>query len=156
MSAIGRTASHSRSRGLAAALLSVAAVASCSNDSPAAAPPPRDAVPPGTAQVKLGSDDAGTTHSVACTTVASSIIIKTGNDAAGTTSTLTSADGLTVASVDIRDVAGFTGSQRAGLQGDANVHMTGPLYVITGTARGFSTNNPSATAMQPFSITVSC
>jgi hypothetical protein len=155
MSAIGRTASHSRSRGLAVALLSVAAVASCSNDSPAAAPP-HVAVPPGTAQVKLGNDDVGTTHAVACTTVASSIIIKTGNDAAGTTSTVTSDDELTVASVDIRDVAGFTGSQRAGLQGDALVHMTGPLYVITGTARGFSTKNPSATAMQPFSITVSC
>jgi lipoprotein LpqH len=137
------------------ALLSVAALASCSNSSPAAAPP-RDAVPPGTAQVKVGDDAAGTTNAVDCTTVASSITIKTGDDAAGTTSTVTSADGLTVAAVDIRDVAGFTGSQRTGLQGDAVVHMTGPSYVITGTARGFNTGNPSATAMQPFSITVSC
>jgi hypothetical protein len=146
---------QSRYRGLAMALLSAAAVASCSNSSPAAAPP-RDAVPSGTAQVKLGGDDAGTTDAVACTTVASSITIKTGDDAAGTTSTVTSGDGLTVTSVDIRDVAGFTGSQWTGLQGDAGVHMTGPSYVITGTARGFNTSNPSATIMQPFSITVSC
>jgi hypothetical protein len=103
----------------------------------------------------MGDHDAASTDAVTCTTVASLITIKTGDNAAGTTSTVSSADGLTVASVDIRDVAGFTGSQRNGLQGDAKVHMTGPSYVITGTARGFNTDNPSAT-MQPFSITVSC
>ena len=76
---------------------------------------PRDAVPPGTAQVKLGDSATGTSDAVVCTPVASSTIIKTGDDAAGTTSTVTNADTLAVASVDIRNIAGFTGSQWTGV-----------------------------------------
>jgi lipoprotein LpqH len=144
-----------RCRGLAVALLSLGALVSCSDGEPAVALPP-DAVPPGTAQVKLGDSATGTSDAVVCTPVASSTIIKTGDNAAGTTSTVTNADTLAVASVDIRNIAGFTGSQWTGLQGDAKVHMSGQAYVITGTARGFTADNPSATAMQPFAITVSC
>jgi ipoprotein LpqH len=146
---------RSQCRGLAIALLSLGALVSCSGGEPAVALPP-DAVPPGTAQVKLGDGATGTSDAVVCTPVASSTIIKTGDNAAGTTSTVTNADTLAVASVDIRNIAGFTGSQWTGLQGDAKVHMSGQTYVITGTARGFTADNPSATAMQPFAITVAC
>jgi ipoprotein LpqH len=142
-------------RGLAITLLSLGALVSCSDGEPAVALP-RGAVPPGTAQVKLGDSATGTSDAVVCTPVASSTIIKTGDNAAGTTSTVTNADTLAVASVDIRNIAGFTGSQWSGVQGDAKVHMTGQTYVITGTARGFTEDNPSATADQPFAITVSC
>lgn len=127
----------------------------CSTGQPAIAVP-RDAVAAGTAQVKLGDGATGTSDAVLCTPVAASTIIKTGDNAAGTTSTVTNADTLAVASVDIRNIAGFTGSQWIGLQGEAKVHMSGQTYVITGTPRGFTADNPSATAMQPFAITVSC
>lgn len=140
---------------LTVTLLSVGIVASCSNGAPTVARPP-DAVAPGTAQVKLGDGTAISTDAVACTSVASSTFITTGGNAAGTTSTVTRAGTLAVASVDIRDVSGFTGSQRDGLQGDAKVRMAGSTYLITGTASGFTTDNPSATVTQPFSITVSC
>ena len=145
---------RSQCRVLAIALLSVGTFVSCSHGPSVAHP--RDAVPAGTAQVKLGDSVTGSTEAVVCTPVATSTIIKTGDNAAGTTSTVTNADTLAVASVDIRNIAGFTGSQWTGLQGDAKVHMTGQTYVITGTARGFTFDNPSATAMQPFTITVSC
>ena len=146
---------RSQFRGVAIALLSLGALVSCSDGEPAVALP-RDAVPPGTAQVKLGDSATGTSDAVVCTSVASSTIIKTGDNAAGTTSTVTNADTLAVASVDIRNIAGFTGSQWTGVQGDAKVHMNGQTYVIAGTARGFTADNPSATATQPFAITVSC
>ena len=142
-------------RGLAITLLSLGTLVSCSDGEPAVALP-HGAVPPGTAQVKLGDSATGTSDAVVCTPVASSTIIKTGDNAAGTTSTVTNADTLAVASVDIRNIAGFTGSQWSGVQGDAKVHMTGQTYVITGTARGFTADNPSASADQPFAITVSC
>lgn len=146
---------RSQFRGMAIALLSVGALVSCSDGEPAVALP-RDAVPSGTAQVKLDDGAIGTSDAVVCTSVATSTIIKTGDDAAGTTSTVTNDDTLAVASVDIRNIAGFTGSQWTGLQGDAKVRMAGQTYVITGTARGFTADNPSATSTQPFAITVSC
>ena len=136
-------------------LLNVGAVVSCS-DGGHSVTRPRDAVAPGTAQVRLGDGAPASTDAVACTSVASSTFITTGDKAVGTTSTVTRADALAVASVDIRNVSGFTGSQRDGVQGDAKVHMTGSTYVITGTASGFTADNPSATMTQPFSITVSC
>jgi hypothetical protein len=142
-------------RGLAITLLSLGALVSCSDGEPAVALP-RGAVPSGTAQVKLGDNATGNSDAVACTPVASSTIINTGDNAAGTTSMVTNADTLAVASVDIRNIAGFTGSQWNGIQGEAKVRMTGQTYVITGTARGFTADNPSATTTQPFAITVSC
>jgi hypothetical protein len=146
---------RSQFRGTAIALFSLGVLVSCSDGEPAVALP-HDAVPSGTAQVKLGDGATGTSDAVICTPVAASTIIKTGDNAAGTTSTVTNTDTLAVASVDIRNIGGFTGSQWTGLQGDAKVHMNGQTYVITGTARGFTGDNPSATAMQPFAITVSC
>src|SRR6201999_2001340 len=106
----------SRRGALTVTLLSVGIVVSCSNGGPPAARPP-DSVAPGTAKVKLGDGAAASTDAVACISVASSTFITTGDNAAGTTSTVTRADGLAVASVDIRNVAGFTGSQRDRLQG---------------------------------------
>jgi len=137
----------------ASALLVVGGVAGCS--SPAPASPPPGTVPAGTAKVDVNGADVGTTGSVSCTNIGSLTTIKTGDDKAGTVSSVDNSHGLTVQSAEITNLGGFTGSYWAELGPTAKVQVTGRTFLMTGSATGFNGDNPIRST-EPFSIRVSC
>jgi lipoprotein LpqH len=53
-------------------------------------------------------------------------------------------------------MGGFTGRYTRGLEGKADVSMTGRTYIIRGTADGFDTEKPSMRTTRSFAIAVSC
>jgi ipoprotein LpqH len=130
-------------------------IAGCSSQ-----PPPDEPLPGtlvlGTAQVTVNDTNTGTTEAVQCTPAGTLTTITTGDEQSGVTAMVSSDQALTVESVSIRDVAGFTGSYNAGLGGEAEVSLTGRTYTITGTADGFQTANPGVRASGTFAITVAC
>lgn len=141
-----------------AALATVAVasgVAACSSPPPAADREPGTLVV-GTAKVAVDGADAGTTDSVSCTVAGPLTTITTGDDQSGSVSIVSNEDALTAETVSIRELGGFTGSYNAGLGGEATVTMTGRTYTISGTARGFRTDNPSFRADGSFTITAAC
>ena len=83
-------------------------------------------------------------------------MIATGDVTAGATALVSNKDALTAQSVGIQDLGGFTGSYMEGLQGQAQVTMSGQTYTIRGTAEGFDTDNPSARTTGTFVIKVAC
>lgn len=134
----------------------VAACAACSSE-PKAAPLPEGVLAAGTAQITVDGRDGGTTHEVQCSSMGFQTAITTGNRTSGTTALVSRGDELTAESVGIRDLAGFTGSYNAGLgEPAAEVTMTGPTFVISGTATGFRTDAASFTADGTFTLRVSC
>lgn len=107
----------------------------------------------GTAQVTVDDTDTGMTYAVSCQQVQTVTTIDTGS----TTSVIDIADGLTAKSVEIRDLGGFSGSYWEDLGDDkAQVRMIGPTFLISGTATGFSTENPAARTTETFEIKVAC
>lgn len=141
----------------AAAVVLASAMAGCSTStSRPAAQPGQGEVTAGTARVTVNNHDLGTTDAVACSPAGSLTTITTGDPASGTTAVLDNARGLVAKSVSINNLAGFTGSYWQDLDGAAEVHMTGRTYLITGTAAGFSADQPSARTSAPFAIRVSC
>jgi lipoprotein LpqH len=141
----------------AAAVVLASGMAGCSTSTPTPAPQPgQGEVAAGTARVTVNSQDLGTTDAVACSPAGPLTTITTGDPASGTTAILDNAHGLTAKSVSINNLAGFTGSYWQHLDGSAEVHMTGRTYLISGTAAGFSADQPSARASAPFAIRVSC
>lgn len=144
---------------IAALALIAAAVATCAacSSEPKAAPLPEGALAAGTAQITVDGRDGGTTHDVQCSAMGFQTAITTGNDTSGTTALISGGGELTAESVGIRDVAGFTGNYNAGLgEAAAEVTMTGPTFVISGTATGFRTDAASFTADGKFTLRVSC
>jgi hypothetical protein len=139
---------------VAGAVLVIGATASCSS----AAPPPAipGTIPAGTAEVTIDGQELATSRTVDCTFIQSLTTITTGSGAAGTKTVVDSAGGLDARSVDIRDLGGFTGSYWHDLSGNATVAMAGRTFTITGTAEGFTADNPSAHTAKPFSIRASC
>jgi ipoprotein LpqH len=137
----------------ASALLVVGGLVGCS--SPAPGPPPAGNLPAGTAKVDINGADVGTTHSVSCTNIGSLTTIKTGDDTAGTVSSVDNAHELTVQSAEITNLGGFTGSYWADLGPTAKVQMTGRTFLMTGSATGFTVDNPIR-ATEAFSIRVAC
>lgn len=123
-------------------------------------PPPAEnepgALPIGTATVTINDTDAGTTDAVSCTTAGSVVTITTGDDKSGSISVVSNKDGLTAQSVNLNNLAGFTGSYNAGLGGEATVTMTGRTYNISGKADGFLTADPSFRSAGSFTITAAC
>ncbi len=144
---------QSRFNAAALALLVVGGLAGCS--SPAPASPPPGTLPAGTAKVDLNGADLDTTHSVSCTNIGSLTTIKTGDDKAGTVSSVDNAHGLTVQSAEITNLGGFTGSYWAQLGPTAKVQVIGRTFLMTGSATGFNVDNPIRTT-ETFSITVAC
>lgn len=128
----------------------------CSSDR-AAEPLPEGVLPAGTAQISIDGRDGGTTHDVHCSSTGFLTSITAGTDASGLTALVSGGDGLIAEAVGIRDKAGFTGNYNAGLgEPAAEVSMTGPTYVITGTATGFRTDAQSFVADGKFILRVSC
>lgn len=142
--------------GTAVVALASGVIAGCSSD-PAPAPPLPGTLAAGTAKVAINGTEMGATQAVRCTVVGPVTTINTGDDAAGLTAVVASADKLTASSVSIRNLSGFTGSYNQGL-GDANakVGLTGRTFDISGTAQGFLANNPSFRVPGTFAIKVSC
>jgi lipoprotein LpqH len=146
-----------RSLAAAAAVVLASGMAGCSAPTPTpAAQPGQGEVAAGTARVAVNNQDLGNTDAVACSPAGSLTTITTGDPASGTTAILDNARGLRAKSVSINNLAGFTGSYWQDLDGAAEVHMTGRTYLITGTAAGFSADQPSARTSAPFAIRVSC
>ncbi len=133
-----------------------AGAAACSSSPPQATTPP-GALSPGTAQFTIDGRDAGTTHAVRCSPAGFLTTISTGDDTSGISAMVSNEDELTAESVSFRDVGGFTGSYNAGLgEPAATVSMTGRTYDISGTARGFRTNNASFSTQSRFTVKVAC
>lgn len=134
-------------------VLAMLALAGCSS------PPPVEQQPGtlvlGTAQVTVADADGGTTDAVACTTAGSLITITTGDADSGIHALVSNDPELAAQWVNIRNVAGFSGSFQANLQGDAEVTQTGRTYSITGTADGFRSDDVLRTS-SPFTVKVAC
>lgn len=96
------------------------------------------------------------THTATCTSIGSSTAIATGTPTEGLDVVVSNKEGLTVRSVNIRDLGGFTGSYVEDLQGQAQVTMSGQTYTISGTAYGFEADSPSARTNSTFAIKVAC
>jgi lipoprotein LpqH len=140
---------------LTAAAFALLAVAGCSSSPPPAQPKPGTLVA-GTAEVTVNDAKAGSTDAVACTIAGPLTTITTGDSESGSTATVSNKEALTVESVSIRNLGGFTGSYNAGLGAEATVTMTGRTYSIEGTADGFATDQPSFRTNGSFLIKVAC
>lgn len=139
--------------GVTAAALVIGGIAGCSSPPPIKAK--RGTLPPGTAQLSVSDADAGSTQAVRCTDIAWSTIITTGDDRSGTTVMVSSEKKLSVESVQIRNINGFTGNYNVGLEGNASVALTDATYHITGSALGYEPTSIAPTT-RPFAIKVAC
>jgi ipoprotein LpqH len=138
----------------ASVLLVACGVAGCSD--PAPAPQPAGTLRAGTAEVSIEGTKVDTTRAVSCSTTGTLTTINTGDENAGTNSSIDSTDGLAVQFAQVTNLGGFTGSYWADLGPAAEVQMTGQTYVLTGSATGFDTDKPSFRATRNFSIKVAC
>jgi ipoprotein LpqH len=132
----------------------IGSIAGCSSE-PSAPPRPSGALPQRTAQVTVGENNDAK-QEVSCVESGSVVTITTGDDKAGTTSILDKQGTLTVRSVAIRNLDGFTGSYWQDLGPTSKVSTIGTTYEVTGTADGFNTDKPSFRTTRTFSIKVGC
>ena len=132
------------------------AVAGCSSSPPPEYQPPEGALIPGTAQVTVNGQDAGTSYAVNCMTVGSLTMISTGGDQSGVYTMVSNAGDLDVRLLRLTDLGGFTGSYNQGLDGTASVRMTDRTYDIDGTAVGFDLDDPSFRSTSDFRVKVAC
>jgi hypothetical protein len=72
--------------------------------------PTSDALPPGTAQITVGGSDGGRVDAVHCQQTGSLTTMTTGDPESGATAVVSAADGVPAESVQLRALAGFTGS----------------------------------------------
>ena len=63
---------------------------------------------------------------------------------------------LTVESVHIKNLGGFTGMYSRGDGGSAELSRSGDQYTITGSANGFKTDNPGEPASAAYKIVATC
>jgi lipoprotein LpqH len=137
----------------AAAVLVAAGAAACS--SPTASPPPGE-IPAGTARVTINDRALPAVNAVKCMPIRSLTTITAGDAAAGVTALVSNDAGLEAKTININDMGGFTGRYARGLEGKADVSMTGRTYIFRGTADGFDAANPSVRTTDTFAIEVSC
>ena len=137
-------------------LFAAAALAGCSSS-----PPPTPAQRPGTvaagtATVSIDGGIADTDSNVSCQTIGTTTTVTTGSADAGSSVVLTSDPKLTVKSVSIRNIGGFTGSYHEDLGKPADIELTDRTYELSGVADGFAIDNPSFRKQGEFTITVGC
>jgi lipoprotein LpqH len=144
---------HEKFFNAAAAALIAAGVAACS--SPTASPRPGE-IPAGTARVTINDRAVPAMNAVKCTPIRSLTTITAGNDAQGFTALVSNEAGLEAKTITINDLGGFAGRYMSGLEGKADVSMTGRTYIIHGAADGFDAENPSVRTTSTFAIEVSC
>lgn len=133
----------------------VAAMAGCSS-SPKEPPQPAGSLPPGTAQVVIDGNDSGRTVDITCSQVGWSMLITVGNDKSGARAAVETDGRFVPTSVEITDIAGFTGAYWMDTVGDAKATMIGDTYKITGNAKGFTKENPNKDIMKPFELKANC
>jgi ipoprotein LpqH len=110
----------------------------------------------GTASVTVNGNDAKF-QTVKCTQVEWYRKIDIGGDFAGATVAVDArAEPVTVASVRIRNLGGFTGMYSQGGEGDVNTSLSSGKFTITGTAHGYKSDKPNEPATATFKIVVTC
>jgi ipoprotein LpqH len=132
-----------------------AGIAGCSSEPPAAPQPP-GSLPPNTAHITVNGKDAGTITNLRCRQTSKIYTIETGNPQAGANAMIEFGDKVTAQSVEIRNLAGFTGSYWEGTVGNGEATMLGNTYKITGTAVGSNTDKPNAQISVPYEIRANC
>lgn len=130
-----------------------AAMAGCSSSQE---PQPPGVLPPGTAQVVVDDNDAGKTVKVSCSQVSWTTLIEIGDDDSGARVAMQTDRGFTPTSVQINDLAGFTGAYWQDTVGEATASRVSDTYKISGTARGYTNEDPNKDVMKPFEITANC
>lgn len=110
----------------------------------------------GASEVTIAGAVVARSTSVICSPEGAVTTIETGSKNEGTTSTVGSDGGLAAKSVVVRNVGGFSGSYWEGLGDAGEVTMKGRTYMITGTAMGYSANDPTHRKPESFSIQVAC
>jgi hypothetical protein len=131
-----------------AAALAVAILGACT---------PRPQTPLGaTASVTVNSNEAKF-KIVKCTQVEWYRTIEIGGNFAGATVAVDArAEPVTVKSVHIRNLGGFTGMYSQGGEGDATTSLSSGKFTITGTANGYQVDKPGEPASATFKIIVTC
>ncbi len=109
-----------------------------------------------TAKVTINGESAGGAHAVTCSQTGWMWNIKTLGESKGFTAFLDTGDGVSVHSVDFRDLGGFTGTFWQGRIGKAEVTGDGGTFTITGSADGSFTDNPSNAVTATFRIEANC
>ncbi|MGV0643773.1 lipoprotein LpqH [Mycolicibacterium sp. XJ2546] len=137
----------------AAAVLIVVSTASCSS---VAVQQKSGQLPPGTAQLSVGGEDAGRAEDANCLPNKHLTMITIGDKTPVAVAMIASTNELAVEWVRLHDVAGFSGSYNHGLGGEADVTLAGATYQISGVADGFDSQNPSRPTTETFAINVSC
>ena len=117
---------------------------------------PAGALPPGTAQVIVDQNDSGKTVNLSCSQVDWTTLITIGDDTSGARVALQTDRGFTPTSVQITDLAGFTGAYWQNTVGEATATRVGDTYKITGTAKGYTNEKPNKDVMTPFEIMANC
>jgi hypothetical protein len=128
--------------------LAVAVLAGCT---------PRPQTPlAGTASVTVNGNDAKF-QIVKCTQVEWYRTIDIGGNFSGATVAVDErAEPVTVNSVQIRNLGGFTGMYSQGDGDDAKTSLSGGKFTITGTAHGYKVDKPNEPATATFKIIASC
>jgi len=132
----------------AAVVLAVAVLGACT---------PRPQTPlGGTASVTVNSNEAKF-QIVKCTQVEWYRKIEIGGDFAGATVAVDArAEPVTVKSVRIRNLGGFTGMYSQGDGDDATTSLSSGKFTISGTAHGYQVDKPTEPATATFKILVTC
>jgi len=110
----------------------------------------------GTASVTVNGNDAKF-QIVKCTQVEWYRTIDIGGDFAGATVAVDErAEPVTVKSVHIRNLGGFTGMYSQGDGDDATTSLSSGKFTISGTAHGYEVDKPNEPATATFKILVTC
>lgn len=110
----------------------------------------------GASEVTIAGAVVARSTSVSCSPEGTVTTIDTGSKDEGTTSTVSNDGGLGAKSVVLRNVGGFSGSYWEGLGDAGRVTMKDRTYEITGTAMGYSADDPIHRKPETFSIRVAC
>lgn len=127
----------------------------CSSTAPPAKLP-SGALAPGTIDVSIDGQPAGSPRGLACSHLASFTTAIAGEGNSTVRAVLNDASRLSTVSIQINDTGGFTGSYWANLQGKADASVVGSTFVISGSADGFYTERPSELATSSFTIRFAC
>jgi ipoprotein LpqH len=131
---------------VAGALL--AAVAGCASQPPA--------LGTHSAQVTINGQDTGRDHRVTCSQFGWDWKVETLEETPGFMAMFQAGDTLIAEAVEIRKLGGFTGSYWRYTVGDAEVGVTGGIFTLTGTAVGYTSQEPDERATATFTIKTDC
>ncbi len=132
----------------AGAVLSIAAVAGCATQPPALAAH--------TATVTINGHETQAHLRVSCTQFGWNWKIVTVPEAPGFTAMLEAGNTPSPKAVQIRDLGGFTGAYWKYTTGDADVRIDGSEFSLSGTAVGYTSEQPNKTSSATFAITTGC